>query len=153
MYIKNKKKGFTLIELIIYLAVSLTIILILSDIFIVFYKSFNKNINKDSTINSIENGLVAIKDMVMDSRVVFKENKKNSLLIYQKFKDFYWVQSIYKKDSNLIVEYSEQYFNSVSIIKGRQTIIKNINKFYVYKKGNLLYIKIIKEGQEYIVSL
>ena len=110
-------------------------------------------INKDSNINSIENGLVAIKDMVMDSRVVFKENKKNSLLIYQKFKDFYWVQSIYKKDSNLIVEYSEQYFNNVSIIKGRQTIIKNINNFYVYKKGNLLYIKIIKEGEEYIVSL
>ena len=94
MYIKNKKKGFTLIELIIYLAVSLTIILILSDIFIVFYKSFNKNINKDSTINSIENGLVAIKDMVMDSRVVFKENKKKSLLIYQKCKDVYRVQSI-----------------------------------------------------------
>ena len=113
MYIKNKKKGFTLIELIIYLAVSLTIILILSDIFIVSYKSFNKNINKDSNINSIENGIVAIKDIVMDSRVIFKENKKNSLLIYQKFKDFYWVQSIYKKDNNLIVEYNEQYFNNV----------------------------------------
>lgn len=153
MYIKNKKKGFTLIELIIYLAVSLTIVLILSDIFIVFYKSFNRNINKDRNINSIENGLVAIKDMVMDSRVIFKESDKNSLLIYQKFKDFYWVQSIYKKDNNLIVEYSEQYFNNVSIRKGRQTIIKNINNFYVYEKGNLLYVKIIKEGEEYIVSL
>lgn len=153
MYIKNKKKGFTLIELIIYLAVSLTIVLILSDIFIAFYKSFNRNINKDRNINSIENGLVAIKDMVMDSRVIFKESNKNSLLIYQKFKDFYWVQSIYKKDNNLIVEYSEQYFNNVSIRKGRQTVIKNINNFYVYEKGNLLYVKIIKEGEEYIVSL
>lgn len=153
MYIKNKKKGFTLIELIIYLAVSLTIIFILSDIFIAFYKSFNRNINKDRNINSIENGLVAIKDMVMDSRVIFKESNKNSLLIYQKFKDFYWVQSIYKKDNNLIVEYSEQYFNNVSIRKGRQTVIKNINNFYVYEKGNLLYVKIIKEGEEYIVSL
>ena len=153
MYIKNKKKGFSLIELIIYLAVSLTIILILSDIFIVSYKSFNRNINKDSNINSIENGIVAIKDIVMDSRVIFKENKKNSLLIYQKFKDFYWVQSIYEKDNNLIVEYSEQYFNNVSIKKGKQAIIKDINSFYVYEKGNLIYIKIIKEGEEYIVCL
>ena len=47
MCIKNNKKGFTLIEMIIYLAVSLLIILILSDIFIISYKSFNKNIKKD----------------------------------------------------------------------------------------------------------
>ena len=136
MYIRNNKKGFTLIEMIIYLAVSLLIILILSDIFIISYKSFNKNINKDSCINSIENGIIAIKDMSMDSRVIFKEKYNNSLLLYQKFKDFYWVQSIYKYK-----------------IKAEQTIIKNINNFYVYKKENLLYIKVVKEGEEYIICI
>ena len=125
MCIRNNKKGFTLIEMIIYLAVSLLIILILSDIFIISYKSFNQNINKDSCINSIENGIIAIKDMSMDSRVIFKEKYNNSLLLYQKFKDFYWVQSIYKKNNQLIVEYSERYDNGAYKIKAEQTIIKN----------------------------
>lgn len=153
MCIRNNKKGFTLIEMIIYLAVSLLIILILSDIFIVSYKSFNKNINKDSCLNSIENGIITIKDMSMDSRVIFKEKDNNTLLLYQKFKDFYWVQSIYKKNNQLIVEYSERYDNGAYKIKAKQTIIKNINDFYVYKKENLLYIKIIKEGEEYITCI
>lgn len=153
MCIKNNKKGFTLIEMIIYLAVSLLIILILSDIFIVSYKSFNKNIKKDSDINSIENGIIAIKDMSMDSRVIFKEKNNNSLVLYQKFKDFYCVQSIYKKNNQLIVEYSERYDNGNYEIKAEETIIKNINNFYVYKKENLLYIKIIKEGKEYIICI
>ena len=153
MCIKNNKKGFTLIEMIIYLAVSLLIILILSDIFIVSYKSFNKNINKDSCINSIENGIIAIKDISMDSRVIFKEKNNNSLVLYQKFKDFYCVQSIYKKNNQLIVEYSERYDNGGYKIKAEQTIIKNINDFYVYEKENLLYIKIIKEGKEYIICI
>lgn len=153
MCIKNNKKGFTLIEMIIYLAISLLIILILSDIFIVSYKSFNKNIKKDSYINSIENGIIAIKDMSMDSRVIFKEKNNNSLVLYQKFKDFYCVQSIYKKNNQLIVEYSERYDNGNYEIKEEETIIKNINDFYVYKKENLLYIKIIKEGKEYIICI
>ena len=153
MCIKNNKKGFTLIEMIIYLAVSLLIILILSDIFIVSYKSFNKNIKKDSYINSIENGIIAIKDMSMDSRVIFKEKNNNSLVLYQKFKDFYCVQSIYKKNNQLIVEYSERYDNGNYEIKAEQTIIKNINDFYVYEKENLLYIKIIKKGKEYIICI
>lgn len=153
MYIRNNKKGFTLIEMIIYLAVSLLIILILSNIFIVSYKSFNKNINKDSWINSIENGIITIRDMSMDSRVIFKEKDNNTLLLYQKFKDFYWVQSIYKKNNQLIVEYSERYGNGAYKIKAKQTIIKNINNFYVYKKENLLYIKIVKEGEEYITCI
>lgn len=153
MCIKNNKKGFTLIEMIIYLAVSLIIILILSDIFIISYKSFNKNINKDSCINSIENGIITIKDMSMDSRVIYKEKDNNSLVLCQKFKDFYWVQLIYKKNNQLIVEYSEKYNNGDCKIKGKQTIIKNIDNFYVYKKENLLYIKIIKEGEEYITCI
>lgn len=153
MYIRNNKKGFTLIEMIIYLAVSLLIILILSDIFIISYKSFNKNIKKDSYINSIENGIIAIKDMSMDSRVIFKEKNNNSLVLYQKFKDFYCVQSIYKKNNQLIVEYSERYDNGNYEIKAEQTIIKNINDFYVYEKENLLYIKIIKKGKEYIICI
>lgn len=153
MCIKNNKKGFTLIEMIIYLAVSLLIILILSDIFIISYKSFNKNIKKDRYINSIENGIIAIKDMSMDSRVIFKEKNNNSLVLYQKFKDFYCVQSIYKKNNQLIVEYSERYDNGNYEIKAEETIIKNIDNFYVYKKENLLYIKIIKEGKEYIICI
>ena len=153
MCIIHNKKGFTLIEMIIYLAVSLLIILIISDIFIISYKSFNKNIKKDSYINSIENGIIAIKDMSMDSRVIFKEKDNNTLLLYQKFRDFYWVQSIYKKNKQLIVEYSERYDNGAYKIKAEQTIIKNINDFYVYEKENLLYIKIVKEGEEYITCI
>lgn len=155
MYIRNNniKSGFTLIELIVYLAVSLVIILMLSDIFIICYKSFNKNINRDSSINSIENGIIAIKDMAMDSRVIFKEKYNNSLVLYQEFINFYWLQSIYIKDKALIVEYSERYDSGACKIKEEETIIKNISDFSVYEKGNLLYIKIVKEGEEYITCI
>lgn len=156
MKVISRKRGYTLIEVVIYLALSILITTLLFEIFFSINNIFLKCLNRSNNLNSIENTFISIYDISRDPRVVKMEKKNESLKIYYstEINNNYEVKHIKKNDKDLVVEYY-QYKNGVDITSERRSekLMLNIDDFKVYKKKNVIYIKVIKDSDEYIKSI
>ncbi len=156
MKVISRKKGYTLIEIVVYLSLSLLITTLVFEIFIGVNNIFLKCLNRSNNLNIVENTFISIYDIARDPRVVKMEKENESLKIYYstEINNTYEVKHIKKNNKDLVVEYYQNK-DGIDIILGRvsEKLMLNINDFKVYEKENVIYIKVIKDSDEYIKSI
>lgn len=137
----RRKKGFTLIELIISLALIGTISLIGIKSLVLNNKLYYLEVNKDLEEFYINEAFIFIEYKISKSTSVEKTSKYGRSMIKlisgrQSFIELY--------GSTLIIAYDTEYPTNYN------NIMYSIKGFDVEEKGNVIYIKIIdKYGDEY----
>ncbi|WP_032121692.1 hypothetical protein [Clostridium amazonitimonense] len=145
--LKSKKKAFSILEFIIYFSISITIIHFLFTIIIISLKDYKES-NK-SYVNYIYlNQAIDIIDRELNSgrmEVIVQDN-----FIWIKEKDFKPNTSIekyiMKNDKDRIVAVIKKN----NIVQTSNNIIKNVEEFYAEKNQDLIFIKIVLKGGDFI---
>ena len=143
----NKNKGFTIIECIAYLSISLMIVSIGVKLLMDSKKIFYMGIKENMSLNSIEEAFHMIDVMKIDN---FDEINgdvfKNKVIFYKN--SSLEKNELCKDNDNLIIKY----YNATSYSRpvSKNLLLSNIENFEVKKKGKLIYIKIKKNGEEYV---
>lgn len=140
-YIINKK-GFTLIEIVISLAIITVLFLTINIVFINYYSTYNKILKTNSIDKEINTVYMLIDECVEIS------NQKSKKITIEILSDEHTI--IYIEDEVIDVEflYDElgciyTYYNGIYI-----NVLKNIKKIEINITGNLLKIKIIDWNEE-----
>ena len=145
-FISNKKRGFTIIESLVYIFLTTMILVEGINLFVLMYKSYieatkltikyndyqNFYINLDNII--CEGGLESI--LVDDNYILFSKNSE--------FKNL--EKKIKSNEGKIVVKYT-RYGATESI----NTMLKDIDNLEVKKKGKIIYLIIHdKDGKEFI---
>lgn len=140
---RRKKKAFSILEFIISFSISMTIASFLFVIILMCVKD-NEKENK-SYINYIYlKQAVDIIDRELATGRFKVETKNNSIILKENKHDNSIEKEIIKNKEGKVVSIVK--INN--IIQTSNNIIKNVEKFYVEEKGDLIFIKIIlKEGE------
>lgn len=140
-YIINKK-GFTLIEIVISLAIITVLFLTINIVFINYYSTYNKILKTNSIDKEINTVYMLIDECVEIS------NQKSKKITIEILSDEHTI--IYIEDEVIDVEflYDElgciyTYYNGIYI-----NVLKNIKEIEINITGNLLKIKIIDWNEE-----
>ena len=149
MRLKNRKLGFTLIEIIISLGI-LTIIMPISfNIITSAIKEYSLFINKNTELNDLDNCLINIDNILRSDYITSIKTEEDSIEIDTKLvHDGKTIKKkmIYIKDSNLMVKTIVN--DSLDTSVGNNILLKNVRDFNVLKKGELIYFEIITKGEE-----
>ncbi|MGL4873668.1 MAG: hypothetical protein ACRC30_03340 [Clostridium sp.] len=148
-----KNKGYTLIEVVACMSISLTIILLIGKGLIeienltemVYEKVYAKNIAKSVRLN--------IKGQLLDGDNVYYKTENKTLQIYKKLgnrknpvKD-----EIYEKNENLYLKYFRE---ENGVIKGYERVLAyDVRNFNIIQKENLIYIVFNVKGEENYVCI
>lgn len=146
----DRKSGFTILESIIYISISLIIITIGVTTFMNCYKSFSKVIEENRIYNQVYNTFNSV-EMLCNKEGVFEIGAEgDKLVIYEALDSSgYKVRRIFKSGNELKVFHYVNY-GGIDNLTGNNPMLKNIEGFKVYKKDNILYLVITKGGEEYI---
>lgn len=146
MYKKNK--GFTLIECIVYMFLSVLIMAIGFKILVTSTNAFFKTVNMSLDLNSINEGFLDLDRFLNDNEVQRVTSDENKIIIYKgNEKSIYEMQEISRLENNLVIKYFD--IRNLDKYTTRNTIISNISNFHVKNKGRIMYVTIEKGGNEY----
>lgn len=144
----KKNKGFTILETVAYLSISLIIISIAITSTIKSYRELSGFIKKNREMNQVYNAFNFIDYWCYRDKVFEVKKSGDKLEIYEAVDGTqYSLKRIYKNGENLSMFHYDVY--NVKPV-ANNPIIENIDDFKVYKKENLIYISIIKGGEEYM---
>lgn len=154
----KKKRGFTLIECIIYIFIG-TIITSISLKILVDTSIVYKNLVESSEeTNNVESALVNLERLLRNETIerINSTNDTVEILKISKNKNktgkvYYEKEELIKEGKNLIIKYYD--LINTPDYKMKNVLLENINDFKVYKKGRLRYLVIIKGNKEYIKCL
>ena len=149
------KKGFTLIECIIYMFIGTIIVSISLKILINTSISYKKLVNNLEDMNTVENTFINLerlfKDETIKKIIVSGDDKVE---IYKRNEERYNIDQIpYEKaeiiklKNNLVINYYE--FFTEYKLQAKNVLIENIDDFKILRKGKLRYLIITKGGREY----
>lgn len=146
MYKKNR--GFTLIECIVYMFLSVLIMAMGFKLLVTVTNVFFDTVNMGLDLNSINEGFLDIDRFLRDNKVQKIESDENKLVIYKgDNKNICEIQEISKLDNNLVIKYFD--IRNLSKYTTRNTIVSNISDFKVKTKGKIIYLTVKKGGNEY----
>lgn len=149
----RKSTGFTLLEVVIYIGLSLTICLIGYKLVMQVKNIYLKNIEESLSLSSVEEAFITIDRFARESSEIEISNINNKLVINKGgfTDDSYEKRIIEESQGNLLIKYydSRDQLN----YKGRSTLITNISKFNVISKGKLIFITFEKGGTIYTKCL
>lgn len=146
------KRGFSLIETLVYLMILTITMTISTSVFTNTLYVYKKTINKNLEINSINEGFLSISKISREEKIVLIRVYENNIIFYKDIGYNQKLLKVLKKDkNNLIVEhYIMNENNIVTSYNSKNDIIAGINDFKAKKKGNTVYILVIKNGEKYI---
>lgn len=142
------KKGFTLIETTISLAIlSILLVTITSMLFsqISLYKHF---IKKDKYENYSKEALRFIETQVQDIKNSEVEIDENKLIVRKENGDINKIYKVTMKNnkSKIIIEY----YKKIKSVKKKVSVIENIEDFKIYRNKNVIFLSIEnKDGEKY----
>ncbi|MBD7910029.1 MULTISPECIES: prepilin-type N-terminal cleavage/methylation domain-containing protein [Clostridium] len=144
----RKNNGFTLIECVVYMFLSMLIMIIGFKLLVTCTSVYFETVKKSLGLNSIDGSFLDIDRFLRDTGVQKISSEDNKIIIYRGDKsNIFEIQEILKFENNLIIKYYDiRNFNRYTT---RNTIISNIDDFKVKIKGRLIYINISKGGTEY----
>lgn len=149
----RKCNGFTLLEIVIYMGLSLVICLIGYKEVMQVKNIYLKSIEESLSINSVEEAFITIDKFAREIEVISISNINNKLVINKGHDtdDSYEKRIIEESEGNLLIKY----YDSKNILdyKGRSTLIIKISDFNVISKGKLIYITFKKGGVIYTKCL
>lgn len=147
---KYNKKGFTLLEILLYMSISLVILLIvtvvLKDIKQIYFKGIDKSIN----VNKIVEGFMIIDKLAKEDELIKVDMNSDSIKFYYTDEIGTLVKEIKKDGNKLIIKYYKKQGETYYSYGSPNDIIAGIEEFIVKKKGKLIYLSIKKEGELYI---
>lgn len=147
---KYKKKGVTLLELVLYMSISLVISLTAISIFTELRKVYFKSTEESINVNKIVEGFITIDNLAKDKELEKIEMKSNSLKFYYNGNLSYIVKEVIQDNDKLIIRYYIKQGDIYLSYGAPNDIIAEIEGFNVNKKGKLIYITIKKKGELYI---
>ena len=158
---RYKKKGSTLIELLLYMSLSLVISLIGMKILLDTRQVYYKNLDESLNSNHISEGFIRIeeitkeedKDKILERIEVLPDSIKfycNDYELKEAPKGKI-IKELMKINDELVFVYhkkvNEDYIRLPTPIN---TIMDNIEEFHVIKKGKLVYISVKRGGEVFI---
>lgn len=153
MNFKNKR-GFTLVEAIVYIAIYTIIsslgIIILLNTRNIYYNTIDKRLAS----NSVNEAFITIDNVRKDSTEVSIDENSNTVSFKKKVNQTDFLLKILQveKQSVIIKYYTASSGNSL-FYDTKNEIISDIDSFNVLQKGKLIYIKVSKRGREFIMCL
>lgn len=150
----KKKRGFTMIEAIVYIAIYTIIssigIIILLNTRNIYYNTIDKKLAS----NSVNEAFITIDNIRKDSNEVLIDENSNTVSFKKKVNQTDFLLKILQveKQSVIIKYYTASSGNSL-FYDTKNEIISDIDSFNVLQKGKLIYIKVSKKGREFIMCL
>lgn len=149
----RKSKGFTLLEIVIYMGLSLIICLIGYKLVLQVKNIYLKSIEESLSLNSVEEAFITIDKFAREVEVIDISNINNKLVINKGyFTDSYYEKRIIEgSEGNLLIKY----YDSIGNLDytGKSTLITKISNFNVISKGKLIFITFKKGGVNYTKCL
>ncbi|WP_286172867.1 prepilin-type cleavage/methylation domain-containing protein [Caproiciproducens sp. MSJ-32] len=138
--LKDKKKAYTLIELVIAIALELIVLGVSFQIILTAYKSY-KIYNEKSIINdSFDDAQLNIDRLLKNEMIENIEIIDNEIIIY--YKEKHSESSVYKKlirldslNNKIIIE---TFNNNLRI--GVNVVLRNVSEFTIINKENIYYL-------------
>lgn len=145
-YISKKKRGFTIIESLVYTFLTTVILLEGLNLYVLMYKYYIESTKVTIKYNNYENFYITLDNIISDVGIDQVQVGKNYVLfsmINDKAKS---TKTISYYDGQIVVSYINEY--------GKKTInpiLKDIDNLEVKKKGKLIYFIIHdNDGKEFI---
>lgn len=144
----RKARGNTLIEVIIYIALSLTIVTITTKILIDTMKIYNRCIEENYNLNIFSDFIINLSNIVIGNNVVNVELNNDILKIdyYAEDNKTLQVKKIYFNKDRVEIKY----FNLEENIN---VLLKDVDKFKFEKRGKLIFVLVEKNNEEYCACL
>ena len=136
------KKGFTLVEIIIVMALVILMLGVVDGIFISYVKTYKSNVSENKGFNYLNDAIFIIEKEVNQNVTQIKTDKNIIKIDYYKKIGKINSKDISKKDiklvnSNLYILYGGEDIQSES------AIIDDVKAFVAIKSGKNIYIKIL----------
>ena len=149
----RKSKGFTLLEIVIYMGLSLIICLIGYKLVMQVKNIYLKSIEESLSLSSVEEAFITIDKFAREVEVIDISNTNNKLVINKGYytDDSYEKRIIEESEGNLLIKYYDS--KDKLDYKGKSTLITNISNFNVISKGKLIFITLKKGGVTYTKCL
>lgn len=150
---KKKKKGITLIELIIAMSIDLIILSICFSIITVNYKNFKSLINYTKINSSLDDGVLTINRYLKTNMIEDIVISHDSDSITIKYRENHSKEGT--KDKEIYFEKNDKKVAIRNLGESKNNpILINIEIFDIIKKGKIYYLKIRNiNGEERIVCL
>lgn len=152
---KRKKKGITLIELIISMSIDLIILFICFNVITINYNNFKVLINYDRVNSSLDDAVLNINRLLKAKMIEDIDVKDDINMIIIKYRNSHSKEDIKVKEISLNR-------GKIEIItsdnkggrNGINTILMEVDTFDIIKKGKIYYLKIkMINGEQRIVCL
>lgn len=136
----HKKKAFLLVEVLVYISISIILISISFTMMFSLVKTYKETLEESKVITYENACCLNINRLLKRKKIKTITDYNNSICINFIDED---INIIKRKNNNLIIEYhtKEGIQNSV--------LIKDITEFLVVKKKKVIYLTIVKGGISY----
>lgn len=150
----NKKRGFTMIEAIVYIAIYTIIsalgLIILLNTRNIYYNTMDKRLAS----NSVNEAFITIDNVCKDSTEVSIDKNSNTVSFKKKVNQTDFLLKILQvENQSVIIKYYTASSGNTLFYDTKNEIIADIDSFNVLQKGKLIYIKVSKRGREFIMCL
>lgn len=145
----RKSKGFTLLEIVIYMGLSLMICLMGYKLVMKLKNIYSISIEESLSLNSVEEAFITIDKFAREVDVLDVSNINNKLVINKGYytNGLYETRIIEASEGNLLIGYYDS--KGEELTGNRRTLIKKIKNFEVVSKGKLIFITFEKGGVTY----
>ena len=146
MSITNRHEGFTLLEVIISLGISMSLLLIIIKVNSEVINDYCSNSKESILEDNFDNAMLNLDNIINGYEVSDIKAENNQIIIKYDFdfeKDYYKIRKIFFSSNKLMV--STINHDSKGISSGKNVILNNVKEFNVYTKKSLIYFEIITE--------
>lgn len=152
---KRKKKGITLIELIISMSIDLIILFICFNVITINYNNFKVLINYDTVNSSLDDAILNINILLKTKMIENIEIRDDTNIIIIKYRNSHSKENIKVKEISLNGGKIEIKTSDDNVgNKGFNPILMEVATFDIVKKGKIYYLKIkMINGEQRIVCL
>jgi len=149
----RKRKGFTLLEIVIYMGLSLMICLMGYGLVMKLRNIYLISIEESLSLNSVEEAFISIDKFARELDVEHISNINNKVVISKGYftDDSYEKRIIEELNGNLFIGYYDS--TEKEFTERKRTLIVNIKNFKVISKGKLIFITFEKGGVTYTKCL
>ena len=149
MSITSKNEGFTLLEIIISLGISVSLLLVIIKINADIIGDYCNNYEESILEDNFDNDMLNLDNLIngyLVSDIKVENNKITIKYDVDLEKNYYKIKSIYLNNNKLMISTINHDSNGMS--SGQNVILNNVKEFNVYIKEALIYFEIITDSGE-----
>jgi hypothetical protein len=151
----RKSKGFTLLEIVIYMGLSSMILLIGYKLVMEVEKIYIQSVEESLSLNSVEEAFITLDNFARGYNIDNISNSDNKLIFSARnYTDIPSEKYVFEESgSNLLMIYYNPINKDEESYRMKRLLIKDIKNFKVITKGKLIFITFVKGGITYTKCL